>query len=131
LCIITGVNTVKLKQAATFTWQSINQLLWPVVCVNYRESIWETDKDLCKDCWDQLLFCTAGDYCLCCSRDDRQKDVGGVVPIVVDGLRCLDHLCAGAKGLIHVEIAVKTREIAAGYFDPYLMAGQKNVAGHP
>jgi len=63
------VNTAKLKQAATFTWQSINQLLWPPVCINCRESICETDKNLCKSCWDQLLACTGGDYCPRCGKD--------------------------------------------------------------
>lgn len=63
------MNTAKLKQAATFTWQSINQLLWPPVCINCRESICETDKNLCKSCWDQLLACTGGDYCPRCGKD--------------------------------------------------------------
>ena len=67
--IIFGVNMTKLKQAAGFTWQSLNQLLWPPVCVNCNESICETDKSLCKNCWDELRFCTAGDYCPRCGRD--------------------------------------------------------------
>jgi len=68
-CIISGVNRVKLKQGVTFTLQGLNQLLWPAVCVNCRENICETDKNLCKSCWDELLFCTAGDYCRRCGRD--------------------------------------------------------------
>lgn len=43
--------------------------------------------------------------------------------IVIDGLRCIGHLCAGARGLIGIEVPVEAREIAAGYFDSYLMAG--------
>jgi len=79
--IIFGVNTAKLKQAATFTWQSINQLLWPPVCINCRESICETDKSLCEDCWNQLLACTGADYCPRCGRDaSKYALVEGVCP---------------------------------------------------
>jgi len=59
----------KLKQAAGFAWQSLNQLLWPAVCINCHESICETDKGLCKDCWYELLSCIAGDYCPHCGKD--------------------------------------------------------------
>ena len=75
------MNTAKLKQAATFTWQSINQLLWPPVCINCRESICETDKSLCEDCWNQLLACTGADYCPRCGRDaSKYALVEGVCP---------------------------------------------------
>ncbi len=57
------------KQACTFTLQSFNQLLWPVVCINCRISISETDNKLCRNCWDQLLVCTGADYCRRCGRD--------------------------------------------------------------
>jgi len=57
------------KQAATFALQGLNQLLWPAVCINCRESICETDNSLCQNCWDQLLACTGGDYCPRCGRD--------------------------------------------------------------
>jgi len=59
----------KLKQAAGFAWQGFNQLLWPPVCINCHESICETDKSLCPRCWDELHFCTAGEYCPRCGRD--------------------------------------------------------------
>ncbi len=49
--------------------QGLNHLLWPAVCVNCKRSICETDNALCKNCWDELLFCTAGDYCRRCGRD--------------------------------------------------------------
>jgi len=76
-----AVNAKKLRQRAAFAWQSLNHLLWPAVCINCRQSICETDKDLCKDCWDQLLFCTAGDYCPRCGRDaSRYGLVGGACP---------------------------------------------------
>jgi ComF family protein len=63
------VDRVKLKQGVAFTLQGLNHLLWPAVCVNCKQSICETDANLCKDCWDELLFCTAGDYCRRCGRD--------------------------------------------------------------
>jgi len=69
------------KKIATFTLQSLNQLLWPAVCINCRESICETDNNLCKDCWQQLLVCTGGDYCPRCGRDaSRYALVGGTCP---------------------------------------------------
>ncbi|MFQ6036468.1 MAG: double zinc ribbon domain-containing protein [Sedimentisphaerales bacterium] len=79
--IIFGVNTTKLKQAATFTWQGINQLLWPPVCINCRESICQTDKSLCQTCWHQLMACTGADYCPRCGKDaSRYSLVDGVCP---------------------------------------------------
>jgi competence protein ComFC len=80
-CIIVGVDTVKVKQVAAFALQSLNQLLWPAVCVNCKQSICETNANLCKDCWDELLFCTAGDYCRRCGRDvSRYAVVDGACP---------------------------------------------------
>lgn len=76
LCIIAGVDTAKskrtfalAKQAVTFTLQSLNQLLWPPVCINCRKSICETDNSLCQNCWDELLSCAGADYCPRCGRD--------------------------------------------------------------
>ena len=63
-----GANIV-IKQTMTFALQSLNQLLWPTVCVNCRRSISETDNKLCKNCWDRLVVCTGGDYCRRCGRD--------------------------------------------------------------
>ncbi len=63
------MNAAKLKQITTFTLQGLNQLLWPPVCINCSESICETDKNLCKDCWDQLISCTGAEYCPRCGRD--------------------------------------------------------------
>jgi competence protein ComFC len=68
-CIIVSVNTGKVKQGVTFALQGLNHLLWPAVCVNCKQSIYETDNALCKNCWDELLFCTAGDYCYRCGQD--------------------------------------------------------------
>jgi ComF family protein len=63
------VDIIKSKQAFSFILQGLNQLLWPAVCINCGESICETDKNLCKRCWSELLACTGGDYCSRCGRD--------------------------------------------------------------
>jgi ComF family protein len=81
LCIISEVDRVKLKQGVTFALQGLNHLLWPAVCVNCKRSICETDANLCKSCWDELLFCTAGDYCWHCGKDaSRYALVDGDCP---------------------------------------------------
>ena len=81
LCIIGEVNRVKLKQGVTFTLQGLNHLLWPAVCVNCKRSICEIDIALCKKCWDELLFCTAGDYCPRYGRDaSKFAIVNGACP---------------------------------------------------
>lgn len=76
LYIITRVNNERtkgafalVKGAGVFTLQSFNQLLWPVVCINCRKSISETDNNLCKECWERLIACTGSDYCRRCGRD--------------------------------------------------------------
>lgn len=68
-CIIFGVDTGKVKRAATFTLQSLNQLFWPAVCINCRQNICETDNALCRNCWDELISCAGGDYCRRCGKD--------------------------------------------------------------
>ena len=60
---------ILLKQAGLFALQSLDQLLWPAVCINCRKSISQTDNHLCSNCWDSLLVSTGGDYCCCCGRD--------------------------------------------------------------
>lgn len=63
------------------TLEGVNQLLWPPVCTNCRASIAAADLDLCRDCWDQLLTCTAGEYCPRCGRDaTRYGLVAGACP---------------------------------------------------
>jgi competence protein ComFC len=80
-CIIFGVDTAKLKRNATFALQGLNHLLWPAVCVNCKRSICEIDIALCKKCWDELIFCTAGDYCRRCGRDaSKYAIVDGACP---------------------------------------------------
>jgi ComF family protein len=69
------------KQAGRLIIQSVNQLFWPVTCINCRENICETDNGLCKNCWNQLLTCTIADYCRRCGRDaGRAAQFEGVCP---------------------------------------------------
>lgn len=76
------METERGKRAGTFVLQSVNQLLWPAVCVNCGVSISETDWNLCKKCWDELLACTSGDYCPRCGRDaSRYGLLDGVCPV--------------------------------------------------
>ena len=71
----------RVKQTTTFVSQGLNQLLWPAVCINCKQSICETDKNLCKNCWGELLACTGADYCPRCGRDaSRYAILEGVCP---------------------------------------------------
>ena len=45
------------------------QLLWPAVCHNCGAGICDTDSGLCRKCWDEIITCTAGDFCPRCGRD--------------------------------------------------------------
>ena len=75
------MSKIRLKQGAGCVLQSLNHLLWPAVCINCRENICETDKNLCKSCWDELLFCTGGDYCRRCGKDvSKFALLGGACP---------------------------------------------------
>jgi competence protein ComFC len=51
------------------------------VCINCSESICETDKSLCSDCWGRLINCMGADYCPRCGRDaSRYAILEGVCP---------------------------------------------------
>lgn len=63
------MNTTKPKRAFNFALQSLNQLLWPAVCINCGENICETDNNLCEDCWAEIQTCAHPDYCRRCGRD--------------------------------------------------------------
>ncbi|MFZ0034168.1 MAG: ComF family protein [Sedimentisphaerales bacterium] len=90
------MDTGKVKQAATFALQSLNHLFWPAVCVNCKQSICETDNALCKNCWDELLFCTAGDYCRHCGQDaSRYALVNGACPNCQDKEFYFDGIARG------------------------------------
>lgn len=65
---------MKPKQSALFVLQGVNQLLWPAVCINCKDSICETagfgsNHSLCQNCWDKLLACTGAEYCRRCGRE--------------------------------------------------------------
>lgn len=51
------------------TWKGFNQLLWPGRCDVCHAEISDSDGSLCRTCWNELLTCTAGDYCPRCGRD--------------------------------------------------------------
>ena len=79
--IIAGVDRAKLKQSVSFVVQGLNQLLWPAVCSNCGEGVFEGDEGLCRSCWDELLACSGADYCPRCGRDaSRYGIVEGACP---------------------------------------------------
>ncbi|MBN1796013.1 MAG: ComF family protein [Sedimentisphaerales bacterium] len=58
-----------LTKSARFFLQVVNNLLWPAVCFNCKTHISETDNNLCRDCWGELLSSTGGYYCRRCGND--------------------------------------------------------------
>lgn len=58
-----------IKQKINFIFHSIIQLFWPATCLNCHRSICETEQNLCKNCWNELIVCTGSDYCPRCGRD--------------------------------------------------------------
>ncbi len=62
-----------MKHAPALVWQGFSQLLWPAVCDICDRLICAADKNLCSKCWDELLKCTAGNYCPRCGRDVVSK----------------------------------------------------------
>lgn len=65
----------KAKGKGLFFLQGVNQLLWPAVCINCKQSICEGDNGFCRDCWGELLGCTGGDYCRRCGREASRYGV--------------------------------------------------------
>lgn len=49
--------------------EGANHLLWPAVCDCCGRPVSADDKRLCRDCWNELLWCTAGEYCPSCGKD--------------------------------------------------------------
>lgn len=69
------------NQKINFLFHSIIQLFWPSVCINCRKSICETENNLCKQCWNDLIVCTGSDYCTRCGRDASIAGmIGGACP---------------------------------------------------
>jgi competence protein ComFC len=103
--------SIPIKQAGRLIIQSINQLLWPAACINCRENICETDNDLCKNCWNQLLACTMADYCRRCGRDaGRAAQLEGLCPDCQGKTIHFDQIArAGlyAQSLQHMIVAFK------------------------
>jgi ComF family protein len=66
------------KHIPILIWRGLSQLLWPAVCGICNDPVCDTNHDLCRKCWNELLTCTAGDYCPRCGRDaSRYGLVGG------------------------------------------------------
>jgi ComF family protein len=59
----------RARHATVLAWRGLNQLLWPGRCDACDEGISDADGALCGKCWNELLTCTAGDYCPRCGRD--------------------------------------------------------------
>jgi competence protein ComFC len=57
------------KRLSTLIGRGLSQLLWPAVCDVCNDAICDADNHLCPKCWNELLTCTAGDYCPRCGRD--------------------------------------------------------------
>jgi len=70
-----------VREKANFALRSLNQLLWPAVCINCGANICEGDENLCRDCWDELLACTSSNYCRRCGKEGGKYGVvGGACP---------------------------------------------------
>ncbi len=70
-----------MKRAMRLVWEGVNQVLWPPVCMCCGEPASSDNSGLCSACWDQLLTCTAGEYCPRCGRDaTRYGLVAGACP---------------------------------------------------
>lgn len=48
---------------------AIDQLVWPAKCLACGKLISADSRELCEGCWQSLMQCTAGDYCLRCGLD--------------------------------------------------------------
>lgn len=69
------------KQRARLVTNSLNQLLWPIVCANCGNSVGQLDEGLCRNCWDELLLCSGSDYCPRCGVDaSKYALLGGRCP---------------------------------------------------
>lgn len=55
---------------------SINNIIWPPVCMNCRAAIADNDDKLCQSCWSELLACTTDSYCRRCGR---AVSIGGLI----------------------------------------------------
>ncbi len=67
--------TDRVRRVFALGQRGLNQLLWPGRCDLCDEAICDTDGHLCSACWNELLTCTAGDYCPHCGRDASRYGV--------------------------------------------------------
>jgi competence protein ComFC len=67
--IMDASRTVHGPSINTLVWQGLNHLLWPAQCLNCGQRRSESDRWLCRTCWEDLLWCTAGTSCPRCGRD--------------------------------------------------------------
>lgn len=75
------MDTEKVKKWCGYTLEGLNHLLWPAVCSGCGGSVFEGDNNLCRNCWDELLGCTGGDYCRRCGKDvSRYAIINGSCP---------------------------------------------------
>ena len=58
-----------------FALEGANHLLWPAVCDCCGCPVSADDKRLCRDCWNELLECTAGEYCPSCGKDEDDHEI--------------------------------------------------------
>jgi competence protein ComFC len=70
------MEAAKSKGVLKLLANSINNLLWPAVCINCRATIANNNDKLCNNCWSELLACTTDSCCLRCGKD---VSIGGLV----------------------------------------------------
>jgi ComF family protein len=58
----------RMRVVRSLFW-GLNHLLWPALCVNCKAAILESEKDLCRNCWSEIMRCSGGDYCRRCGKD--------------------------------------------------------------
>ncbi len=69
------------RQMSLFILDSLNQLIWPAVCIMCRDKIYQTSGGLCRSCWQELSACTSAEYCRRCGKDaSKAAIVEGVCP---------------------------------------------------
>lgn len=62
------MEAARIKGGIRFLANSVNNLLWPAVCINCRASIANNTDGFCQNCWSELIACTADFYCRRCGK---------------------------------------------------------------
>ena len=91
-----------LNSRLRFLFDSVGQLFLPADCVVCRKSISGIDNGLCPDCWQQMLYVSANNYCRRCGRDVSKYGIlEGACPACMDSEICFDAIArAGVYGSI-------------------------------